>query len=74
MNILDAARDPAVFGPWFRDLSTWRAWFAFLGTLFGLPLDDDARAVFRAPPSRENRSLRRGWLLVGEVASRSSWP
>ncbi len=43
MNILTAINDPAVFAPWFRDRDTWRAWFAFLATLFGLELDDDAR-------------------------------
>ena len=47
MNILTAINDPAVFAPWFRDAATWRAWFAFLAVLFGLPLDADMRAVFK---------------------------
>jgi hypothetical protein len=39
VTILDAVRDPKLFAPWFRDPSTWRAWFAFLATLFALPTD-----------------------------------
>ena len=29
-SILDAIRDQRLFGPAFRDLSTWRAWLVFL--------------------------------------------
>src|SRR5262245_33408734 len=34
MNILDSMADPAIFGGHFRDLTSWRAWEAFLGALF----------------------------------------
>ena len=42
MTILEAMRDPALFGPWFKDRDSWRAWEAFLAALFGLPMDADA--------------------------------
>ena len=36
VTILDAVED--VFAPWFKDTDTWSAWFAFLKTLFALPM------------------------------------
>ena len=33
MNILEAVRDPKLFAPWFRDTTTWQAWFSFLADL-----------------------------------------
>jgi hypothetical protein len=46
LNIIEAAADPNLFAPWFRDRATWRAWFAFLRALFGLPLSPDDRSIF----------------------------
>ena len=46
MNILEACRDPELFGPWFRKPSNWQAWFAFLAALFGLPMDKEVAAIF----------------------------
>ena len=37
-SILDAVRDERLFGSAFKDLSTWRAWIAFLAALFGIAL------------------------------------
>ena len=37
MNILDAMRDPKVFGPLFKG-PTWVVWRVFLAALFALPL------------------------------------
>jgi hypothetical protein len=43
MNILEAIADPKLFRPWFRDPATWRAWHAFLGALFALPMAPEHR-------------------------------
>ena len=45
VTILDAMLDPALFGPWFRDRTSWRAWEAFLAGLFGLPLGGESAAA-----------------------------
>jgi hypothetical protein len=47
ITILDACRDPAIFGPWFDDPKTWANWFVFLKTCFGLKLNADELAVFQ---------------------------
>jgi hypothetical protein len=48
VTILDALRDPALFGglPAFRDLTTWSRWLVFLAALYGLPLTRDEERVF----------------------------
>jgi len=46
MNILQAIRDPNVFGPFFRG-STWDTWLVFLAVLFGLPLTSEQLAVYQ---------------------------
>jgi len=42
MNIVDATRDPRMFGGLFRDPATWRPWMVFLRALFGLPIEEPA--------------------------------
>ena len=37
-SILDAINDQRLFGAAFKDVSSWRAWFAFLAGLFALPM------------------------------------
>lgn len=64
----------AVFGSWFRDKATWNAWFVFLRSLFGLPLDDASLALYRectarqAPPPGGSREA---WLIVGRRGGKS---
>jgi hypothetical protein len=74
ITVADAIADPSLFGPWFRDRDTWRAWMAFLAALFGLPMTADQMGIFtectgraRAPsaPSRE------AWLACGRRAGKS---
>jgi hypothetical protein len=52
LTIIDACEDPKIFGPWFKDRSTWAAWFVFLHAMFGLPLDDAGLALFQACTGR----------------------
>jgi hypothetical protein len=43
MNIIEAMKDPQLFGPWFgANLlgDSWATWKVFLAALFGLPMTD----------------------------------
>ena len=46
LSILDVIRQPA-FGQWFKDRTTWEAWFAFLAALFGLPMTPEQLAIYQ---------------------------
>jgi hypothetical protein len=74
VSILDAVADPALFASWFRDPATWRAWFAFLRALFGLPMADDDRTIFKQCTGRDlppAGGFRESWLIVGRRGGKS---
>jgi hypothetical protein len=54
LTILDALRDPALFGGLaaFRNLDTWRAWLTFLRAVYGLPMDAADLEPFRKHTGR----------------------
>jgi hypothetical protein len=72
-TILDALDDPDLFGDMFNAPS-WRPWRVFLAALFGLPMDDDALALFRhhtartAPPAKPSRYAE---LVIGRRGGKS---
>lgn len=67
MTIVEAMRDRALFGPWFKG-RTWGAWFAFLAALYGLGLDESALETFRACTGRSTpppEAFREAWVIAG---------
>lgn len=75
MTILEAMRDPALFGPWFRDRETWRAWEAFLACLFGLPFTNlEMQAIYEKHTGRKlppSIPAREAWVVVGRRGGKS---
>jgi phage terminase large subunit-like protein len=74
VNILEAARDPNLFGPWFKSQAAWQSWFTFLAALFGLPLTDAQLALFRHQTGRVVAPIAQateGWLVCGRRAGKS---
>ena len=71
---LDALDDPALFGAAFAEPS-WRPWRAFLGCLFGLPMDDSARQLACTCTGRTDAlaagPYREAWLVVGRRSGKS---
>ena len=66
MTIIEACRDPNLFGPWFKDPGTWAAWQAFLSSLFGLDMDKHQRRLYRACTGRKTpprAPLSEAWLV-----------
>ena len=47
MNLLQAMRDPNLFGPWFKSQDSWRTWESFIAALFALPMDEAQVDLFR---------------------------
>ena len=73
MNILDAIRDPKVFGEHFRG-DTWDAWRAFLCALFALPMTDEQLALYQKHTGRSTpppTPLRESWLCCGRRSGKS---
>lgn len=73
-TIIEACADPALFARWFRDPDTWLAWFVFLKALFGLPMSDSDRSLFRQCTGRDvppAGGVREAWLVVGRRGGKS---
>lgn len=74
LTILEAMHDAALFGPWFRDRTSWRAWEAFLSALFGLPMQEEAAALFSKHTGRTlppSTPAREAWMVVGRRGGKS---
>ena len=70
MNILSACKDPNVFGPAFRNRHTWRAWFAFLASLFALPMTPEQQRIYRTCTHRTSPPTERA-LVCGRRSGKS---
>ncbi len=73
MNILQAMRDPKLFGPWFAGPS-WSAWRAFVPVLLALPLSPDELAIFQKHTGRLTPlgvAALECWVAAGRRAGKS---
>lgn len=73
MNILDAMREPRLFGPWFA-ADSWNPWRVLLAAIFGLPLREGGLDLFTECTGRETaptRQVREGWFIVGRRGGKS---
>jgi hypothetical protein len=73
VNIVEALRDPLLFKPLFRDLSTWSAWLAWLKVVFDLPMTPDEQKIYRACTSRRHppKSPTEVWTIAGRRSGKS---
>lgn len=72
-DLIAALDDPELFAPLFPRV-TWGAWRAFMGALFGLPLDDEAAALYRYHTGRAtlpDRPFREAALIIGRRGGKS---
>jgi hypothetical protein len=73
-SIIECCQDQAIFGQWFRKPETWKASFAFLSTLFGLPLTADQAAIVEQCTGRSvlpSKPFSESWLICGRRSSKS---
>src|ERR1700679_2986198 len=74
MNILQAIADPNLFKRWLGDAS-WAPWRSFLASLFGLPMDHEALAIFKQCTGRTTAptaAFNEAWLVCGRRGGKSS--
>lgn len=74
MNIIEAIHDKNLFRPFFRDLTSWAAWFVVLRAIFSLPMDAEERALFQKLTGRANppaEPVREAWLICGRRGGKS---
>jgi len=74
VTLLEAMRDPALFGAFFRDRKSWVPWESFLAALFGLSLTDEQLAIFQRHTGRQrplDKPAREAWLVVGRRGGKS---
>ncbi|MBB5041888.1 hypothetical protein [Shinella fusca] len=74
MNILQACKEPQLFGPWFKNRENYEAWFAFLAALFGLPMTDEQLAIYRRHTGRQEpptEASSEAWLIIGRRGGKS---
>ncbi len=73
-TIMDTCVNPDIFGPWFKDHKTWLPWFAFLRTLFGLPMRKEHKQIFEFCTHRSKvpkKAYEEAWLIVGRRGGKS---
>jgi hypothetical protein len=73
-SIIDAIRHAEIFGPAFRDLSTWQSWLAFLSALFALPLTEAEAAIWCECTGRSTlpaRPFTESWLVCGRRSGKT---
>lgn len=75
MNIIEACRDPDLFGPWFtRGGASFLRWFVFLKALFALPMDEEELSIYREHTARSEaptEAFSEGWLVIGRRGGKS---
>lgn len=74
MNILEACEHEELFKPWFRNRSSYAAWFAFLAALFGLPMTDEQLAIYQKHTGRQEPPQEpqdEAWLVIGRRGGKS---
>src|SRR5262249_43196596 len=74
LTILDAMDDENLFAPHFENAASWVAWRAFLAVLFGYPLDEPQRELFRQCTGREHSNSEghhEAWMVIGRRGGKS---
>lgn len=74
MTFSEVCQDANLFGRYFKDQSTWRAWLSFAAALFALPMTAEQLAIYKRHTGRQvapTAPLREGWIICGRRAGKS---
>jgi hypothetical protein len=73
VNYVECLDHPALFGRWFAGES-WRNWRVVEKAIFGVPLEESERQLFRELTGREEapeRPAREAWIIAGRRSAKS---
>ena len=73
MNIIEAMRDPNLFGNWFGS-ETWAVWRVFLASLFALKMTGEQEAMYGRFTGRvtlPQEPAKEAWVVVGRRGGKS---
>jgi len=74
MTIIEAIEDPNLFGKFFENKGSWKAWIVFLKAVFSLPMVKAEARLFkgctggRKPPQKE---MKEAYTIVGRRGGKS---
>ena len=74
LTILDALDDPNIFAHAFQNAASWSSWRTFLACLFGLPLSEEQRELFKQCTGRQKPTAdecNEAWLVIGRRGGKS---
>jgi hypothetical protein len=74
LNIIEALTDKALLGQFIEDPQTWRAWFTFLRSFFGLPPVDGDMDVYRECTGRSEwpqEAAKEATVIAGRRSGKS---
>ena len=74
MNIIDAMKDPNLFGMHFQPIENWEVHQTIVGALHGLDLNRKQRRIYRKLTDREydkTLSPREVWMIMGRRSGKS---
>lgn len=74
ISLIDACRDPNLFGGFFKDAASWWPWLVFIKVVFGLDLDAKEYEFFQKCTGRNvppTEAVKEGWLVCGRRSGKS---
>jgi len=74
MNIIQAINDKRLFGKWFKNPDSWKAWFACLSAMFALQDSEDYLSFYKSHTGRTEwptTPAKEAWLIVGRRGGKS---
>ena len=74
VNIVEAWRDPELFGSQYKDFDSWTNWQTLVKSIFGLPLTDEELSFFKEVSGRDippQQQVSEAWLLIGRRSGKS---
>src|SRR5262245_26575989 len=76
-DIVQAIRNPKLFGSMFKSLDSWRAWIVWLKAVFGLKMDEGERELFQRCTGRNSvhtdpsLGFKESYAIVGRRGGKS---